>query len=128
MGSARALVLLGSALQLAGSGVSVVTIFPGYIDTPMTRVNKYRMPFIISASDAAPCAMSEAEAAKRAFRSLVPSIIVIRSMGLWDSRQARKYALPFLWAPSMGSSLTVVLPPRPSSITQYPSPSARRNT
>jgi short-subunit dehydrogenase len=39
--------------ELAGSGVSVVTICPGYIDTPMTRVNKYRMPFLISADDAA---------------------------------------------------------------------------
>ena len=39
--------------ELAGSGVSVVTICPGYIDTPMTRVNKYPMPFLISADDAA---------------------------------------------------------------------------
>ena len=39
--------------ELAGTGVSVVTICPGYIDTPMTRVNKYRMPFLISADDAA---------------------------------------------------------------------------
>jgi short-subunit dehydrogenase len=39
--------------ELAGSGVSVVTICPGYIDTPMTQVNKYRMPFLISADDAA---------------------------------------------------------------------------
>ena len=40
-------------LELAGSGVSVVTICPGYIDTPMTQVNKYRMPFLISADEAA---------------------------------------------------------------------------
>lgn len=39
--------------ELAGSGVAVVTICPGYIDTPMTKVNKYRMPFLISADDAA---------------------------------------------------------------------------
>ena len=39
--------------ELAGSGVSVVTICPGYIDTPMTQVNKYRMPFMISADEAA---------------------------------------------------------------------------
>ena len=40
-------------VELAGSGVSVVTICPGYIDTPMTRVNKYRMPFILPADEAA---------------------------------------------------------------------------
>ena len=39
--------------ELFGSGVSVVTICPGYIDTPMTRANKYRMPFLISADNAA---------------------------------------------------------------------------
>lgn len=39
--------------ELHGSGVSVVTLCPGYIDTPMTQVNRYRMPFIISADDAA---------------------------------------------------------------------------
>ncbi len=33
--------------------MSVVTICPGYIDTPMTQVNKYPMPFLISADDAA---------------------------------------------------------------------------
>lgn len=40
-------------VELRGSGVSVVTICPGYIDTPMTRVNRYRMPFLISAEEAA---------------------------------------------------------------------------
>jgi short-subunit dehydrogenase len=39
--------------ELHGSGVSVVCVCPGYIDTPMTRVNRYRMPFIISADEGA---------------------------------------------------------------------------
>jgi short-subunit dehydrogenase len=50
--------------ELAGSGVSVVTICPGYIDTPMTQVNKYPMPFLISADDAA-ARFARAIAAKR---------------------------------------------------------------
>lgn len=40
-------------VELAGSGVSVVTICPGFIDTPMTQVNKYRMPFLMSSDEAA---------------------------------------------------------------------------
>jgi short-subunit dehydrogenase len=39
--------------ELAGSGVAVVTICPGYVDTPMTRVNPYRMPFLLPADEAA---------------------------------------------------------------------------
>lgn len=52
--------------ELAGSGVSVVTICPGYVDTPMTRVNRYRMPFLLEVDDAAR-RISRAIAAKRRF-------------------------------------------------------------
>lgn len=34
-------------LELKPAGIAVVTISPGYIDTPMTRVNDYRMPFLM---------------------------------------------------------------------------------
>lgn len=40
-------------VELRDSGVKVVTICPGYIDTPMTRVNPYRMPFLLAADVAA---------------------------------------------------------------------------
>jgi NAD(P)-dependent dehydrogenase (short-subunit alcohol dehydrogenase family) len=39
--------------EMQGSGVSVVCICPGYIDTPMTRVNRFRMPFLLPADEAA---------------------------------------------------------------------------
>lgn len=39
--------------ELHGSGVSVVCVCPGYIDTPMTQVNRFRMPFLLSADEAA---------------------------------------------------------------------------
>jgi NAD(P)-dependent dehydrogenase (short-subunit alcohol dehydrogenase family) len=40
-------------VELHGSGVRVLTICPGFIDTPMTKKNPYPMPFIIDADDAA---------------------------------------------------------------------------
>lgn len=51
-------------VELRGSGVSVVCICPGYVDTPMTRVNRFRMPFIIPADDFAR-RMARAVAARR---------------------------------------------------------------
>jgi short-subunit dehydrogenase len=35
--------------ELRGSGVAVVTLLPGYVDTPLTRKNRYSMPFLLSA-------------------------------------------------------------------------------
>ena len=40
-------------VELVGSGVQVVTICPGYVATPMTAGNPYRMPYLISAERAA---------------------------------------------------------------------------
>ncbi|HEU4350474.1 MAG TPA: SDR family oxidoreductase [Burkholderiales bacterium] len=50
--------------ELRGSGVSVVCVCPGYIDTPMTRANRFRMPFLLSADEAAR-RIANAIAAKR---------------------------------------------------------------
>ena len=51
-------------VELRGSGVSVVCVCPGYIDTPMTRVNRFRMPFIVDADKGARL-IARAIAAKR---------------------------------------------------------------
>ena len=40
-------------LELRGSGVRVVTIAPGYVATPMTAGNTFRMPFLLPADVAA---------------------------------------------------------------------------
>jgi len=48
--------------ELRSSGIKVVTLSPGYIDTPLTRQNKYRMPFLMGAADFATRAVQAIEA------------------------------------------------------------------
>ena len=40
-------------LELKARGIAVVAVAPGYIDTPMTQVNPYAMPFKMTAQTAA---------------------------------------------------------------------------
>jgi short-subunit dehydrogenase len=80
--------------ELRGSGVSVVTICPGYIDTPMTQVNKYRMPFLISADDAAKRFARAIEAKRRLAvipwqMALVSTLLRVLPGWLYDRLAAR---------------------------------------
>ncbi len=53
--------------ELRGSGVAVVTLLPGYVDTPLTRRNRYSMPFLLSAEGFAARAF-DAIAAQTSYR------------------------------------------------------------
>ena len=50
--------------ELRGSGVQVVTIAPGYVDTPLTQKNRYGMPFL----------MDSAKFADAAFRAIANGV------------------------------------------------------
>ena len=72
--------------ELYGSGVSVVCVCPGYIDTPMTRVNRFRMPFLISADEAARRIARAIEGKRRL--AVIPwqmalASVVLRAMPGW---------------------------------------------
>ena len=70
-------------------GVKVVTIAPGYIDTPLTRGNRYSMPFLLSADTFADRA-SRCIAAGRRFQvipwqmGLVASLMRLLPNALFD--------------------------------------------
>lgn len=51
--AAASIYLESLRIELRSSGLAVVTVAPGFIDTPMTRVNAYPMPFKMTAQGAA---------------------------------------------------------------------------
>lgn len=48
--------------ECRATGVKVVTIVPGYVDTPLTAANRYSMPFLMSPADFAEKALNAIEA------------------------------------------------------------------
>jgi short-subunit dehydrogenase len=48
--------------ELQGDGIHVVTLVPGYIDTPLTRANRYSMPFLMQPADFADRAFAAIQA------------------------------------------------------------------
>ncbi len=43
----------GLRIQLRSKGIAVTTICPGFVKTPMTEVNEFKMPWLLSADEAA---------------------------------------------------------------------------
>ena len=85
--------------ELRGTGVQVITIAPGYVDTPLTRKNRYPMPFLMSASRFADLAY-KAITAGDSYRvipwqmGLVAKLMRLTPNALWDrilARQPRKH-------------------------------------
>lgn len=64
--SKAAVISLAETLKpdLAARGVKVSVINPGFVETPMTRVNKFPMPFIIKSDDAANRIITRLQAGK----------------------------------------------------------------
>jgi short-subunit dehydrogenase len=45
--------LEGLRIQLRSKGIAVTTICPGFVQTPMTEVNEFKMPWLLTAEEAA---------------------------------------------------------------------------
>lgn len=85
--------------ELRGTGVQVITIAPGYVDTPLTRKNRYPMPFLMSAAAFADQAF-KAITAGESYRvipwqmGVVSRLMRLIPNFLWDrilARQPRKH-------------------------------------
>jgi short-subunit dehydrogenase len=81
--------------ELRPHGVKVVTLCPGYIDTPMTRRNRYKMPFLLAAPDFADRAF-QAIVAGSSYRVIpwqmgwIAKLLRVMPNGLFDRLLARR--------------------------------------
>lgn len=75
-------------VEMAGQNIAVTTIAPGYIRTPMTDVNHYKMPFLMDADIAAAKFVKAIEHQRR-------FVVIPWQMG-WLARTMR-FIPPFLW-------------------------------
>jgi len=88
--------LEASRIELAPYGVGVTIVNPGFIATAMTEKNKFKMPFLMQADDAARVIADGVERGKRVIEFPRPMSIMMRMMrhvpdALYD-RMTKPYA------------------------------------
>ena len=86
-------------VELRGTGVRVVTICPGFVDTPMTARNPYRMPFLLSPDDAARRIVRAVARGQRFYvlpwpMALLGRLLSIVPRSLYDPALARRKRKP----------------------------------
>ena len=74
--------LEASRVELGPHGVGVTIVNPGFIDTPMTSKNRFRMPFLMSAAEAARIIADGIESGEREVEFPRPMSLLVRSMRL----------------------------------------------
>ncbi|HUR82707.1 MAG TPA: SDR family NAD(P)-dependent oxidoreductase [Thermoanaerobaculia bacterium] len=74
--------LEASRVELAQFGVGVSIINPGFVTTPMTEKNRFRMPFLINAERAARIIVDGLEHGKRVIEFPRPMSLLMRTMRL----------------------------------------------
>jgi len=68
----------GLRIQLRGKGIAVTTICPGFVQTPMTSVNDFAMPFVMEAEEAARRIVKALRRRKKVFNFPWPTTVLMK--------------------------------------------------
>lgn len=74
--------LEATRVELAQHGIAVTTVNPGFIATPMTEKNRFRMPFLMQVGDAAAVIADGLERRARVIEFPRPMSLLMRAMRL----------------------------------------------
>lgn len=83
----------GLAGAIAETGVKVHVICPGFVRSPMTAVNHYRMPFMVSAEEAARIIMRGIEANKGRIAFPLISYMIVQLIGVLPDFLAQQFLI-----------------------------------
>ena len=72
----------GLSIDLKKYGIKVLTIKPGFVKTPMTDQNKFKMPFLISAEKSAELIISGIKKEKAIIQFPFPTVLGAKILGL----------------------------------------------
>jgi len=79
--AAATIFLEGLRVELKPYGIKVITIKPGFVKTPMTDKNEFKMPFLMSSEKAADIILSGIKKEKRIIQFPLPTVISSRLIG-----------------------------------------------
>ncbi len=83
--AAATIFLEGLRVELKPYGIKVITIKPGFVKTPMTDKNEFKMPFLMSAEKAANIILKGIKKEKRIIQFPLPTVISSRLIGCLPS-------------------------------------------
>ncbi len=78
--------LEGLSVELKPRGINVVTVKPGFVKTPMTAQNKFKMPMLMSPEKAASRILAGIKKEKRVIQFPLPMVLLTRIVGLLPGR------------------------------------------
>ena len=77
--------------DLAGTGVDVTVITPGYVRTPLTAQNEFKMPFLIEPEEAARRIADGLEKGKAEIAFPLPASLALKALGSVPGSLSRRY-------------------------------------
>lgn len=78
--------LEGLRVELKPHGIKVVTVKPGFVKTPMTDQNKFKMPLLMAPEKAARIILEGIKKEKRLIQFPLPMVLLTRIIGMLPGR------------------------------------------
>jgi short-subunit dehydrogenase len=87
--------LEASRIELAAYGVGVTIVNPGFVDTPIVAKNKFRMPLLLQAPEAAAIIADGLERGKRVIEFPRPMSLLMRTVRLVPDALYERFTAPY---------------------------------